>query len=181
MQPGNTLCDAYLSGRKGCDRFRSFVERIAEESGAVPGFRPADGNRTPVKKIFRAIEKVLVAKHEPGAEPTAAVTPPWTSVYDLYSAMITCDGPAMDLCVLTLIDEAEEIEVVRWKDRLNSPTDAGWADSLINVRMEPGGHIYEVQVVQNLMMTARHGLHAHQAYADARGRFEALRAVGKRC
>ena len=83
MQPGNTLCDAYLSGRKGFDRFRSFVERIAEESGAVPGFRPTDGNRTPVKKIFRAIEKVLVAKHQPGAEPTATVTPPWTGVYDL--------------------------------------------------------------------------------------------------
>ena len=102
----------------------------------------------------------------------------WNTVFDLYRGMIIVNGPSMDHQVLQMLVESTVFEVVRWKDRLNNPTSAGWADSMVNVKVRNGAdHIFEVQVVQKKMLLARKGLDGHEAYAQARGILEVLQAL----
>ena len=168
QQPDAGLAGMYVSGAAGFAGFAAEMERIAAAAGAE--LRVAPGP----KNVFRTIEKRTMVPHG---------TPPgrWDTVLDLFRCMVVVDGAAMDLAVLEAIASSNVLEAVRWKDRLRSPTPAGWADSMVNVRVRGGTkHVYEVQVAQKMMLTARAGLDGHEAYAQARGALEAMAAAPPR-
>ena len=73
------------------------------------------------------------------------------------------------------------MRVVRIKDRFTNPTDAGWADTLVNLVFEDdgNGHVCEVQLVHNRMWTVRKEQGAHHGYAQARTAAELLEAIGE--
>ena len=87
----------------------------------------------------------MVPKGEPAGR--------WDTVFDLYRCMVVVDGAAMDLAVLQAIAGSDVLEAVRWKDRLNHPTPAGWADSMINVVLREGsGHVVQPNLLRSLSL-----------------------------
>ena len=79
------------------------------------------------------------------------------------------------LALAALIDDPN-IEIVRVKDRYFNPSEGGWTDAMLNVRIksDPNGHVCEVQIVHEQMLTARKGLPGHDVYNCVRNAGELL-------
>jgi hypothetical protein len=74
----------------------------------------------------------------------------------------------------------EEIDILRVKNRFDNPTSGGWADFMISFRFadDPNGHICEVQLIHDKLMTVRKQMGAHHEYAEFRSALELLEATG---
>ena len=118
-----------------------------------------------LKKMSRIAEKVAL-KYNGKAD----------QVCDINRCMIKC--PSMGhvaLALAALIDDPN-IEIVRVKDRYFNPSEGGWTDAMLNVRIksDPNGHVCEVQIVHEQMLTARKGLPGHDVYNCVRNAGELL-------
>ena len=85
--------------------------------------------------------------------------------------------------LLDRIRKSDNIEVVRFKDRMKNPS-GGWRDAMINFRMpktKSPNHICEVQIVHQKMALCRRkdGLGGHGEYAEERNAREILEHLGK--
>ena len=61
------------------------------------------------------------------------------------------------------------IEIVDFKDRMNSPNPGGWGDVLLLFKVVGStGHICEMQIALHMLLSARKEMGAHAAYAQAR-------------
>jgi ankyrin repeat protein len=101
------------------------------------------------------------------------------SICDVVRALATV--PTFDelLAVHIFLMGCREIEVVDFKDRLNQPTSGGWADLVYLFRINGStGHICELQLALEPLVTARSSLHGHAAYASARHKIEILSSLG---
>ena len=77
---------------------------------------------------------------------------------------------------------ADDIEIVDFKDRINSPTSGGWRDVLILFRIKgASNHVCEMQIALHMMLTARKEMGAHAAYAEARHYIELYEIVTGSC
>ena len=85
------------------------------------------------------------------------------------------------------------LEILRIKNRFSCPTDAGWADTLINFRFradpasaatavdsdaDPYWHVCEIQLVHTHMALVRRRMGAHHSYSKFRSAMELLEALG---
>ena len=80
--------------------------------------------------------------------------------------------------LLDRIRESPDIEVVRFKDRIETPS-GGWRDAMINFCVKDSAypdHICEVQIVHEKMALCRRkdGLGGHDEYARERNAREIL-------
>ena len=92
----------------------------------------------------------------------AAVAQTVARLFDVTRAMV--ETSTMDDCAraLSRLQKAcgtatAEYEVVRVKQRFESPTAAGWADIFVNVRSRSTGYIAELQFVHEKLVTCRKG------------------------
>ena len=92
-----------------------------------------------------------------------------------------------------------QLEIVRIKNRFKHPTDAGWADMLVNFRFRadsedsfkgfgghqpvgedsPYWHVCEVQFVHAHMSLVRRQMGAHHSYSKFRSAMELLEVLGE--
>ena len=102
-------------------------------------------------------------------------------ICDIVRLMFVCDTSDDMATLLDLISKANDIEVVRFKDRIANPS-GGWRDAMINFRIIYNGysHICEVQIVHKKMAMCRHkdGLGGHDEYARERNAREILHFLG---
>merc|ERR1711957_593842 len=112
------------------------------------------------KRLFRCYEKTAFE----GKEGERCCL---RGLVDVTRAAILCTSLAALCRVVSQICASEEIVVVRLKNRLETPTDAGWSDVLINFyfrHMIEGQNLImsELQVIPEKMMTVRKQMGAHQ-------------------
>lgn len=86
------------------------------------------------------------------------------SICDVVRALISVP----DLDTMRVVHEylfaCETIVIVDFKDRLNNPTAGGWADLVYLVTLKGSdGHICELQLALQPMLTAREGMRGHDA------------------
>jgi len=104
------------------------------------------------------------------------------SICDVTRALVSVPDIATMQTVHIYIMGLAEIDVVDFKDRLHNPTDGGWTDLVYLVRVPGGyGHICEIQLALQPMLTARKGMHGHEAYGRARHLLEVLTYLGIDC
>ena len=101
-----------------------------------------------------------------------------SSVLDVVRAMIVVkklDHARLALLGLAARDDA--LEIVRVKERFfDAPSRGGWRDLMVNVRVSVDGvaHVCEIQIVHDMLLTARKGLPGHGVYARVRNATELL-------
>lgn len=79
--------------------------------------------------------------------------------------IMACDkDQESDLKKTSLGAGAEDIVIVRVKDRFTDPTDGGWADTMINFYFadDPNKHVAELQLTHTMLMTVRTEQGAHK-------------------
>lgn len=91
-----------------------------------------------LKHFYRIVEKVTLgrSKAEMGQEDT---TIRGSHVLDVVRCAIVCDSIATITTCLEVLEsmaEGNRFEIVRLKDRLSEPTNAGWMDLMVNIRIE---------------------------------------------
>ncbi len=79
----------------------------------------------------------------------------WENVGDVVRASVAVDS-AKEIPAIVDKLRAKGIEIVRGKDRIAKPTEAGYRDLLMNVRY-PSGHIGELQVHVKSLLAAKNG------------------------
>lgn len=144
--------------------FDAAVLRMAEAVGG-------EAKLAPVKGIKRATEKMML-------EPSSADGAPSPhDIKDLLRATIAVH--TLDEARAALAQLGSHFDIVRVKDRLDTPTVAGYRDILTNVRL-PNGRLAEVQINTKAMLAAKDV--AHKLYEQERklpkgdARAEALQA-----
>lgn len=164
-----TVFDLKLQAARAYPAFAAFVHELAATTGAACTLA------TKLKKALRITEKQSLRGNV-------------DTVVDVVRALVTAADFKEMLRVHTRLfeyHEAGRIEIVQFKDRLNRPTDAGWADLVYLIRVRPDhskvvpceGHICEIQLVLHSLLTARRGMEGHEAYAEARHILEVLEAI----
>ena len=75
---------------------------------------------------------------------------------------------------------AQQIKIVRVKDRIETPA-AGWRDVMLNFycARDPHKHVCELQIVHEMMLTARKGLPGHEIYNIVRNASELMESSGQ--
>jgi phage-related protein (TIGR01555 family) len=89
----------------------------------------------------------------------------WSKVGDIVRASVAVDSPKQ---MADVVDRLRErgADIVRAKDRVSNPTEAGYRDVMMNVRY-PSGHVGEIQVHVKSMLAAKSG-EGHKLYDVAR-------------
>jgi hypothetical protein len=82
---------------------------------------------------------------------------------------------------LLALHKAGALRVVRIKDRFARPSAGGWRDLMVNFVIvgDPTRHVCEVQVVHEMMLTARKGLPGHAIYGIVRCAMELIESCGR--
>ena len=82
---------------------------------------------------------------------------------------------------LLALHEAGALRVVRIKDRFAQPSAGGWRDLMVNFVLvgDATRHVCEVQVVHEMMLTARKGLPGHAIYGIVRSAMELIESCGR--
>ena len=125
-----------------------------------------DGHETSgLKKLQRVVEKALL---KPASDATVGET---DSVLDVVRAMIVVKDFGVIAAIvegLKALSDAELVEVLRLKNRFESPSAGGWRDLMINVVIvgDERQHVCEIQIVHEMMLTARKGLPGVRAAAS---------------
>ena len=118
-----------------------------------------------LKKLQRVVEKALL---KPASDATVGET---DSVLDVVRAMIVVKDFGVIAAIvegLKALSDAELVEVLRLKNRFESPSAGGWRDLMINVVIvgDARQHVCEIQIVHEMMLTARKGLPGVRAAAS---------------
>ncbi|EGB08629.1 hypothetical protein AURANDRAFT_64021 [Aureococcus anophagefferens] len=122
-----------------------------------------------LKRSQRVVEKAALKRDGKGDV---------SSVLDVVRAMIVVkklDHARLALLGLAARDDA--LEIVRVKERFfDAPSRGGWRDLMVNVRVSVDGvaHVCEIQIVHEMLLTARKGLPGHDVYARVRNATELL-------
>jgi Leucine-rich repeat (LRR) protein len=122
-----------------------------------------------LKRSQRVVEKAALKRDGKGDV---------SSVLDVVRAMIVVkklDHARLALLGLAARDDA--LEIVRVKERFfDAPSRGGWRDLMVNVRVSVDGvaHVCEIQIVHEMLLTARRGLPGHGVYARVRNATELL-------
>mmetsp|Transcript_17181 Transcript_17181/g.50756 ORF Transcript_17181/g.50756 Transcript_17181/m.50756 type:complete len:850 (-) Transcript_17181:119-2668(-) len=128
-----------------------------------------------MKSAFRIVQKsVLFALRE-----TGDTSPDCSTITDVNRAMLIATDPDHFLRIIAEIRKEKRIRV-RWvKDRLNTPTEGGWADLLVLFEVNgTNRHVGEVQIAFAILHNARAGGEGHAAYVNARHAIELMEAAG---
>ncbi|KAH8050307.1 hypothetical protein JL721_11390 [Aureococcus anophagefferens] len=122
-----------------------------------------------LKRSQRVVEKAALKRDGKGDV---------SSVLGVVRAMIVVkklDHARLALLGLAARDDA--FEIVRVKERFfDAPSRGGWRDLMVNVRVSVDGvaHVCEIQIVHEMLLTARKGLPGHDVYARVRNATELL-------
>jgi hypothetical protein len=179
------LCMAYYHAMQVSDRFGMLLRGIQQK---LPGTKVFVA---PLKLPYRALEKMALEKSDKK----------WTASYvlDLQRGAIDCPNTGdmtkallfLDACTSEvrnnersnsysgLILGLPEIQIVRVKNRFDSPAQGGWADVLINFRFaeDENRHIHELQIQHSQLVCVRKQWGEDARYANLRVLVEFLQAT----
>jgi hypothetical protein len=151
-----------------------------EDTGASDGGGAGQGEerkaKTGLKKSSRVVEKSALRPGEGRGQSK------W--VCDVVRAMLVATSmSAVGSIVrgLLALHQAGALRVVRIKDRFAQPSAGGWRDLMVNfvIVSDPTRHVCEVQVVHEMMLTARKGLPGHAIYGIVRSAMELIESCGR--
>jgi len=161
-------------------RLELAVLSAKEDTGASDGGGAGQGEerkaKTGLKKTSRVVEKSALRPGEGRGRSK------W--VCDVVRAMLVATSmSAVGSIVrgLLALHEAGALRVVRIKDRFAQPSAGGWRDLMVNFVIvgDPTRHVCEVQVVHEMMLTARKGLPGHAIYGIVRSAMELIESCGR--
>ncbi|ETO36721.1 hypothetical protein RFI_00339, partial [Reticulomyxa filosa] len=103
----------------------------------------------------------------------------YASVKDYARAGITCQGIQQIIEALRLVEKNSGIEIIRIKNRFDSPNKGGYKDILINIRFldrrkkdksshRYGGHVCELQLHHEKYQIIRSEMNGHDNYSASR-------------
>ena len=170
--PATLLADAALAK----PAFDVLVRLVSEHTGARLELATLGERTTGLKKVSRVVEKVALRPGEGRGQSDA--------VCDVVRAMLV----AMDMATIAAIADAFAslagagiVRIVRIKDRFATPSAGGWRDLMVNLIVEGDarGHVCEVQIAHEMMLTARKGLPGHAIYALVRNASELIESCGR--
>ena len=146
----------------------------SDDGGAGQG--GARKARTGLKKTSRVIEKSALRPDE-GRGLSKCVC-------DVVRAMLVATSMSVVATIvwaLRALHEADMIQVVRIKNRFGQPSAGGWRDLMVNFVIvgDATRHVCEVQVVHEMMLTARKGLPGHAIYGIVRNAMELIESCGR--
>ena len=150
-----------------------------DASGASDGGTGQGGARkarTGLKKTSRVIEKSAL---RPGEGRGLS-----KCVCDVVRAMLVATSMSVVASIvraLWALHAADMIQVVRIKNRFRQPSAGGWRDLMVNFVIvgDATRHVCEVQVVHQMMLTARKGLPGHAIYGIVRNAMELIESCGR--
>ena len=156
--------------------FDVVVRELATATGARLELALLSAQKTGLKKTSRVVEKSAL---RPGAGRGRSK---W--VCDVVRAMLVATSmSAVGSIVrgLLALHGAGALTVVRIKDRFAQPSAGGWRDLMVNFVLvgDATRHVCEVQVVHEMMLTARKGLPGHAIYGIVRGAMELIESCGR--
>ena len=156
--------------------FDVVVRELAAATGARLELALLSAQKTGLKKTSRVVEKSAL---RPGAGRGRSK---W--VCDVVRAMLVATSmSAVGSIVrgLLALHGAGALTVVRIKDRFAQPSAGGWRDLMVNFVLvdDATRHVCEVQVVHEMMLTARKGLPGHAIYGIVRGAMELIESCGR--
>jgi hypothetical protein len=148
-------------------RFDPFFEDMVRQHAGVAFFPTA------LKGVWRCIEKTQLR-----ADPTNS----FEDICDIVRGAVSSKSVASLVGVYADLLACPCVAIQRVKNRLQKPTDGGWADCLINFVFtdDPHGHICKIQLVHDKLMLVRKNMGAHESYAFYRSAVELLEATDAR-
>ena len=161
VQPTADLAQLYADAGATKPEYDRLLQRVVREcAAACPGLALA--LPTTLKKSSRVAEKAALRRTKKGDV---------SIVKDVVRAMVTVKRFAHVTVVLHAIMAVAVI--IRIKERFfESPSGGGWRDLMINVWID--GHICEIQIVHEMLLTARKTLPGHDVYNRVRNAMELL-------
>ena len=163
VQPLTELADLYEEAVRVRPAARTVMEGIERSTKAK--LQPMG----PLKRVSRASEKVVLRPEGTGGA---------ENVCDIVRDMFECQSVDEMADVIELICNEPTIEVVRFKNRIDQPSN-GWRDAMINYRVKGTTHVCELQVAHADMVMQRKRMGGHAAYATGRNATELLEFMGK--
>jgi hypothetical protein len=156
--------------------FDVVVRELEAATGAGLELAVLGAEKTGLKKTSRVVEKSALRPGEGRGRSK------W--VCDVVRAMLVATSmSAVGSIVrgLLALHEAGALRVVRIKDRFAQPSAGGWRDLMVNFVIvgDPTRHVCEVQVVHEMMLTARKGLPGHAIYGIVRSAMELIESCGR--
>jgi hypothetical protein len=156
--------------------FDVVVRELKAATGAGLELAVLGAKKTGLKKTSRVVEKSALRPGEGRGRSK------W--VCDVVRAMLVATSmSAVGSIVrgLLALHEAGALRVVRIKDRFAHPSAGGWRDLMVNFVIvgDPTRHVCEVQVVHEMMLTARKGLPGHAIYGIVRSAIELIESCGR--
>jgi hypothetical protein len=156
--------------------FDVVVRELKAATGAGLELAVLSAKKTGLKKTSRVVEKSALRPGEGRGRSK------W--VCDVVRAMLVATSmSAVGSIVrgLLALHEAGALRVVRIKDRFAQPSAGGWRDLMVNLVIvgDPTRHVCEVQVVHEMMLTARKGLPGHAIYGIVRSAMELIESCGR--
>jgi hypothetical protein len=156
--------------------FDVVVRELKAATGAGLELAVLGAEKTGLKKTSRVVEKSALRPGEGRGRSK------W--VCDVVRAMLVATSmSAVGSIVrgLSALHEAGALRVVRIKDRFAQPSAGGWRDLMVNLVIvgDPTRHVCEVQVVHEMMLTARKGLPGHAIYGIVRSAMELIESCGR--
>jgi len=156
--------------------FDVVVRELKAATGAGLELAVLGAKKTGLKKTSRVVEKSALRPGEGRGRSK------W--VCDVVRAMLVATSmSAVGSIVrgLLALHEAGALRVVRIKDRFAQPSAGGWRDLMVNFVIvgDPTRHVCEVQVVHEMMLTARKGLPGHAIYGIVRSAMELIESCGR--
>ena len=166
----------------------SFEVVVEELAALVPGAQlvmtrvgelDKEGNETSgLKKLQRVVEKSLLKPEGEGcgeSDTVCDVVRAMLGVKDFGGGTTIVEG-------LVKLDEDGVVDILRQKDRFfEIPSPGGWRDLMINLVVvgDESRHVCEIQIVHEMMLTARKGLPGHEVYNKVRTAMEFVERLGK--
>ena len=165
IQRSDGLMDLYLDYAATHQKFDELMKEVVKK---IPG---AQWKKGPAKQAFRMIEKKYLRPNARG----------FAKVCDSGRGMVEAET-MNDVCevrqeILDLAATDPYVWIVRIKERYLCPSSGGWRDDLINIKvMLPNGVylVFEVQISQGKMLTARKTLDGHAIFNKSRNASEML-------
>jgi serine/threonine protein kinase len=166
-QSVNDLLQLYIAAAEIKPRFDSELEKIAKASKGV--FKTSS-----LKHLFRTLEKAAV-RHSTDKNLGRA-----DNVYDIVRCMIEYKTMEDMAAGVRALQECEDVNVLRVKDRFSDPTPGGWMDVMASVEIngDRNKYVCEVQFVHKSLLVVRKGMGGHDEYAVYRSAVELLEAHG---
>jgi len=170
MQVSGAVVALYCQARRKLDPFMEAANKL--HAVALKISPEITLSVSPMKHLYRIVEKTAFSVSHPNRA---------DGVLDIVRCLYTC--PSMDsmMHVLKALSESDDFDIVRLKDRMRSPTPAGWSDFMVNVILKADTserHICEIQITHRAMMAGRKSFGEHDAYVSARAGCEILEKLG---